>query len=118
MSWLRIDDSISINGKLGSLTDAEFRALLALWSYCARRKNSGEFSLDEIRHAMYATPRGPKSVRPIHVSRFVDLGLVNTDDGVAFAVNDWSTYQPRDPSAAERMRRYRERHDERNGDRN
>lgn len=109
MSWLRIDDSMPLNGKLGDLTDSEYRALLALWAYCSRKQNGGMFSLEEIRHAIYATPRGPKCVRSVQLGRFLDLGLVATDDGVVFAVNDWEKYQPRDGTAAERMRRYRER---------
>lgn len=110
MSWLRIDDQMLINQKVGHLSDTEFRSLIALWSHCARKKNGGgTFSLDELRFAIYTTPRGPKSVRPVQVSRFVELGLVTTDDGERFTVNDWSKYQPKDPTAADRMRAYRER---------
>lgn len=108
MSWLRLDDSIAINGKLGVLTDSELRALLALWSYCSRKRNGGSFCLDELPQAIYTTPRGPKCVRPQQLHRYVEVGLVNTDDGVVFSVNDWATYQPKDPTSAERKRRWRD----------
>lgn len=110
MSWLRIDDAISVNGKLGDLSDADFRALVALWSYCSRKRNGGTFTLDEIRHAVFTTPRGPRSVKPESVSRYVELGLVNTEDGAVFSVNDWSRYQPADPTGADRQRSWRKRH--------
>jgi hypothetical protein len=109
MSWLRIDDAMPVNGKLGDLTDAEFRALLALWAYCARKGNGGTFVLDELRHAIYTTPRGPRCVRNEHLSRFLEVGLVATEDGGVFAVNDWGKYQPKDPTSAERKRRWRDR---------
>lgn len=110
MSWLRIDDQMALNRKIGELSDADYRALHALWSYCVRAKNDGDFTLDEIRHAAYTTPRGARFVRHQHVSRFTELGLVNTEDGVIFSVNDWRTYQPVDPTSAERKRRWRESH--------
>lgn len=108
MSWLRIDDSMPLNGKVGELTDAEYRALVALWAYCSRKRNGGEFDREELRHAIYTTPRGPRAVKDIQLDRFLQLGLVNSTNGVC-AVNDWSKYQPKDPTAAERMRRHRER---------
>lgn len=97
------------SAKVGDLSDSEFRSLLALWSFCSRSKNDGEFDLDQLRHAAFATPRGPRVVRAEHVARFVELGLVNTDDGIVFSVNDWRSYQPKDPTSAERKRRFRER---------
>ena len=111
MSWLRLDDGIAINAKLGVLTDSEHRALIALWSYCARKRNGGSFSLDELLQAVYTTPRGARNVQHCHVHRYVELGLVNTEDGVVFSVNDWASYQPKDPTSAERKRRWRDEHE-------
>jgi hypothetical protein len=109
MTWFRVDDTMILNGKVGDLSDSELRSLLGLWSFCSRSKNDGEFILDDLRHAVFATPRGPRIVRAEHVSKFVSMGLVNTEDGVAFSVNDWRTYQPKDPTGAERQKRYRDR---------
>lgn len=108
MSWLRIDDQFSMNGKVGELSDAELRALLALWAYCSRRKNGGAFYDRELKHAIYTTPRGARSVTPRHLARFCELSLVIPDGDVYF-VNDWSSYQPKDPTAADRMRAHRKR---------
>ena len=108
MSWLRIDDQMPLNGKVGELTDTEYRALTALWAYCARKRNDGVFARSEIRHAIYATPRGPRCVRDPQLERYINLGLVHPE-GDVYAVNDWRKYQPNDPTAAERMRRFRER---------
>lgn len=108
MAWLRIDDNALGNRKLGSLTDREFRSLLGLWAYCAREKNEGQFGLDELVHATHGTPKGPRHVLAEELRRFVELGLVVTDDGATYHVHDWHVYQPSDPSAAERMRKQRE----------
>lgn len=109
MRWFRVDDTMTLNGKVGDLGDVEFRSLLALWSYCSRRKNEGQFTLDELRHAIYTTPLGPRFVKAVHVSRFVEVGLVETSDGAVFTIKDWSQYQPKDLTGAERQRRYRDR---------
>lgn len=110
MSWLRMDDHFPMNGKLGELSDAELRALLALWAYCSRRQNDGVFFDRELKHAIYATPRGPRRVTAKHLERFCELSLV-VPDGDVFVVNDWRKYQPKDPTSAERQRAWRERHE-------
>lgn len=110
MSWLRIDDQMPLNGKVGELTDAEYRALVALWAYCSRKRNGGSFYPRELLHAVYTTPRGPRHVRESHLERFCELSLV-VADGDVYLVNDWDRYQPKDPTAAERMRRYRKSHE-------
>jgi hypothetical protein len=110
MSWLRIDDQFVTNGKLGELSDPELRALLALWAYCSRRQNQGVFYERELKHALYATPRGPRCVTTKHLERFCELSLVVPQDG-AYLVNDWRKYQPRDPTSAERQRAWRERNE-------
>jgi hypothetical protein len=113
MSWLRIDDQMPLNGKVGRLTDTEYRALVALWAYCSRRKternrrqSEGFFDPIEVRFAIYATPTGPKSVTNRQLKRFLDLGLVQVQ-GEGFVVHNWRKYQPKDPTSAERMRRFR-----------
>jgi hypothetical protein len=120
MAWLRIDDLAVLNPKLGELTDGDFRALLALWSYCARRRNDGRFKADEIRHASYASPKGAANVDQGHLQRFVQTGLITHRGGKAdlYEIKDWAVYQPKDATAAERQRAYRARNANRNGDRN
>ena len=110
MSWLRIDDQMMLNGKVGELSDAEFRALLALWAYCSRKRNGGAFFARELKHAIYTTAKGPRHVKQSHLERFCELSLV-LPDGDAYLVNDWRTYQPRDPTSAERQRAWRARNE-------
>lgn len=109
MAWLRIDDTAMINSKLGRLTDREFRSLVALWSYCARSRNGGEFAFDEVGMFVYVTAKGPFTTTPSELRRFVELGLIDTEDGETFRIHDWHAYQPSDPTAAERMRKQREK---------
>jgi hypothetical protein len=108
MSWLRIDDGMPLNGKVGRLTDTEYRALVALWAYCSRTQSEGFFDPTEIQFAIYATPTGPRSVKNRQLKRFVYLGLVETRDK-GFVIHNWRKYQPKDPTSAERMRRLRAR---------
>lgn len=111
MSWLRLDDSAVINPKIGQLTDRQFRALIALWSYCARRGNGGRFRISELQHMIIATPRGSSHVDHASIMAMITAGLVTRPRGYAgvLEVKDWAQYQPKDPTAAERMRRYRAR---------
>lgn len=116
MSWLRLDDGVMLNPKVGELTDPEFRALLGLWSYCARRKNEGRFKADEMQWAIYVTSKGPANVSQSHLARFIEVGLIVPRGGKAnlYEVKDWAYYQPKDPTAADRQKRYRDRNAERN----
>jgi hypothetical protein len=116
VSWLRLDDGVMLNPKVGELTDSEFRSLLGLWSYCARRKNEGRFKADEMQWAIYVTSKGPANVLQSHLQRFIEVGLIVPRGGKSnlYEVKDWAHYQPKDPTAAERQKRYRDRNAERN----
>lgn len=121
MSWLRHDDMRSLNRKIGQLGDAEYRALDALMEFVSRSKMDGTFDQHEIKLAAYLTPNGPKRVTQRQLNRYLELGLVddNTDPANPhqYKIHDWDTYNPKDPTAAERMRNYR-RNQDRNADRN
>lgn len=109
MAWLRIDDAAMINHKLGSLTDREFRALVALWAYCARSKNGGKFSLSDLDFSTYYSGRKQCRTLSGDIKKYLHLGLVDhLEDGKnTYQVHDWHEFQPTDPTAAERMKRYR-----------
>lgn len=114
MAWLRHDDQRCLNRKIGQLTDVEYRALDGLHEYCARARNGGNFARTDLHFALYVTPRGPRHVTQKHLNSFVKHGLVDlTEEG--FKVHDWDVYQPKDPTAAERMQRHRDRNADRNG---
>ena len=115
MSWHRVDDSASLNPKFSRLTDAEHRALTAgLWLYCARQRNGGHFTLEELPAMAYVTPKGPRAVTVQDVRSFIRYGLVDNEngDGNSFQVHDWETYNPKDATGADRMRRMRERREQ------
>lgn len=120
VSWLRLDDQAVLNPKLAKLTDQERWALLALWSYCARRKNGGVFREDEIRYAIWASQDGPKSVSRAQLRKFQEQGLIvrKGKTGSLLQVKDWAHFQPKDPTAADRQAAYRERNKGRNANRN
>jgi hypothetical protein len=109
VSWLKRDDQRCIHPKIGELTDREYRALDALHEYCARTRNDGCYQLADLRRAVYLTPAGPRSPSRLMNAKWLRLRLVDqlTDD--EYQIHDWSEYQPKDPTGAERKRLERER---------
>lgn len=107
MRWFRMDATMPLNAKVGELSDGDFRALVALWSFCSRKRNGGHFSAQELRHVVYTSPKGARHVKPAQLERFCEVSLV-VSDGDAYKVNDWDVYQPTDPTGAERQKRWRD----------
>ena len=126
MSWGRTDDSKVLDPDIGSLTDTEYRSHDALLQYCLREhRDTGIFHESELRHAIYATPRGPKATTRKHLSRLAELTLVTTRDDYTdeelnaldiswpnrdghYRIRNWEKFNPpRDLTAAERKRRER-----------
>ncbi len=108
MKWIRVNDDMPLNGKVGELSDGEFRALIALWTYCSRKGNDGVFTARELKHAIYTTAKGPRHVKESQLERFCELSLV-VAAGDAYEVNDWRQFQPKDSTGAERQREWRKR---------
>lgn len=108
MAWLRIDDQRCLNRKIGMLTDGEYRALDGLYSYLTRARVGGEFTLSELPFALYITPSGPKRVTRRHLEKFLKARLIDKTE-TGYKAHDWDEYQPKDPTAADRMRRHRAR---------
>lgn len=104
MSWLRIDDGFAEHYKISELTDKEFRVWVRLLCYAARNNGrAGRLTAAMRREVVGLTDAMTK--------RFVTLGLLDNDDddeGV-LAVHDWRAYNPKDPTAADRAKRYRNR---------
>lgn len=109
MSWLRIDDQRCLHPKVGELSDREYRALDALYEYCARTNNSGYYHEADLRHAVYVTPTGPRSPTRKTNEKWLQIGLVDEVAGGLYRVHDWDDYQPKDPTGAQRKRLERER---------
>jgi hypothetical protein len=108
MSWLRIDDGFAEHYKIAELTDREFRVWVRILCYAARNNGrAGRLTAAMRREIVGLTD-------PM-VKRFLTIGLLDDDDedGV-LAVHDWRSYNPKDPTAATRMKRHRNRNTDRN----
>lgn len=109
MAWLRLDDAFAQHPKLEGWTSARKWALIELFCYCARHKTEGHVP-------------GDLSLLPRAVTRSVlelaeRSGILDRDDH-GLTVHDWATYNPSDVTAAERMKRMRERNASRNAESN
>lgn len=113
--WFRLDDDIINDPKILLLPEAIRWIWVAF--LCIASKNGGVLPAIEI----IALNLRVKTTRAAeYLTRLVGAGLIDNDDGV-FAPHNWSARQYKtdtvDETAAERMRRYRERkRNERNGD--
>lgn len=130
MSWLRTDDREVLDARIGSLDDNLYRAWSALKQFCAReQRDTGIFPVVDIVHAVYATPKGPKSLTSSGLAKLHDLDLVRKqddysdeemgafdfdwpDEGEWMRVHNWERFNPpRDKTSTERKRRQRKRGD-------
>jgi len=102
VSWLRIDDGFAEHYKISELTDREFRVWMRTLCYAARNNGrAGRLTAAMRREIVGLTA-------PM-VQKYVSLGLLDeAEDGVVL-VHDWATYNPKDPTAADRAKRYRQR---------
>lgn len=110
MAWLRIDDGFAQHPKLEGWSTAQKWALVELFCYCARHKTEGHVPSD-----LSLLPRG---VTAKVLALAEDSGLLDRDEYGGLVVHDWGTYNPSDVTAAERMRKMRERNANRNAERN
>ena len=75
---------------------------MELLCYCARQGNGGTVPpgvVDVIRH-----------VTPQFLDRCYQLELLDLEYDGEYVIHDWSVYNPKDPTAAARMERYRSKH--------
>lgn len=100
MAWLRIDDGFTRHPKLLALGSKSDRwTWLEVLVYCAQFNTSGELPAQLAEVVPGATPK--------FVERAVAAGLIDVETDGAMRVHDWKTYNPNDPTAAERMQRLR-----------
>jgi len=117
VAWVRVDDGLPTNRKYGLLTVSEQAGLIAIWCFLAKSGGDGTFTLDELPRINYHAGGKTYSVTAAQVKRYAELALVDPlDDGNGFVIHDWDDYQPKDPTAADRMRQYRKRLKERDSD--
>ncbi|MGI8479738.1 MAG: hypothetical protein ACR2M2_07775 [Gaiellaceae bacterium] len=100
--------------KVSELSDAEFRALVVLWSWVARYGEEGEFPRKWLRGFAFVAGDRRRRITPRMVKRFIDLELIEeheyVDDGTqVLVIADWREFRPADLTSAERKRRFRHR---------
>lgn len=96
MPWLRLDERFATHPKLAALSDRDFRVWVRVLLYCATHRTSGKLpASSEVTGLDEATRKRFRSLKLLDHRRGVDN------------VHDWLEYNPPDPTAAERARRYR-----------
>lgn len=97
MSWLRIDDGYDTHPKLLELTEAQRWRWTRVLIHCARHRTEG--------HVKPAVLKDLGLGRT--VTRLLQLGLLESNGDAGYLVHDWSTFNPKDPTKAERQARWR-----------
>jgi hypothetical protein len=97
VAWLRLDDGFASHPKIAALTDRELRIWLRILCWCSRHGDPtvDGIAINEVRGLSART-----------VQRYVDLELLD-QEGAAHVVHDWTHYQPKDPTGAERQAKWR-----------
>lgn len=103
MAWLRLDDGFTDHRKIVKLkTDQRRWTWLRILIYTARFR-SAEIPDDVSYMIPTATPK--------YLEECVEIGLLDRKDDGSLVVHDWSDYQPKDPTKAERQARWRAKND-------
>lgn len=101
MAWLKVDDGLAEHRKLLLLKRADRWTWMEILCYVARQNNGGH------------VPEGIGSVlkyaKPELLNRYYEIGLLDLEPDGRYVVHDWDDYNPKDVTAAERMRRYRKK---------
>jgi hypothetical protein len=110
VAWLRLDDGFAQHPKLAGWTSAQKWALVELFLYCAKHKTEGYVPSD--------LALLPRSVTAKVLVLGEQSGILDRHEDGSLEVHDWATYNPSDVTAADRMKRMRERNASRNSERN
>lgn len=114
MAWLRLYDDLLDNPKIQRLPDKAFRGLINLW--CVAKRHDGIIPLD-IGVLIFALRLSEGKVREL-LQTLLSAGLIERD-AEGYIPHQWTEHQYQsDVTAAERMKRYRERNKDRNVTRN
>jgi hypothetical protein len=100
VSWLRIDDAFPQHPKLVGLARSDRWTWLEVLAYCARYRTEGKVPPGVHEAVPAATAKT--------LQKYVQAGLLDEDE-TGLRVHDWSDFNPKDPGAADRMKRVRER---------
>lgn len=103
MAWSRLEDDLDENEKVASFSDRTFRLWILSIPFSTRRRTCGFLSPDHIR---LLTVKCGASGR--NVEELVEKGGWERVQG-GYLIHDYAKYHPKDPTAAERAKRYRDR---------
>lgn len=96
MPWLRLDERFATNPKVAALSNLEFRVWVRAMLYCSTHRTDGKLPVSaEVKELTDAMRKTFRSLKLLDVKRGFDY------------VHDWDEYNPSDPTAAERAKRYR-----------
>lgn len=104
MTWLRLDDGFASNPKVMALSEVKRWRWVTLLLTCARHS----------RHGGAVSPAMLKA-HGLQAGELIELGLLDEDaegDVFPWRVHDWTEFNRRLTSDAERQQRYRNRHRE------
>lgn len=108
MAWLRVDDSFVRHPKIAPLSDRHFRTWMRVLCWCAAYQNGGRFRAETIANEVVGAD-----------NRFIEIcrknRLLDVHENGDLQVHDWSDYNGRPLTPAERQSRWRSRQ-RRNGD--
>lgn len=99
MAWLKVDDGLAEHRKILALKRSDRWTWMELLCFVARQNNGG--------HVPTGVGDAVKHVTRAFLDRCEQVGLIDVEDDGRRRVHDWEHYNPKDPNAAERMRRYR-----------
>jgi hypothetical protein len=100
--WLRLDDKFARHPKIVQLSDREFRVHIRVLCYCAEYRTEGALPA-----SIWTEITGLTRAMG---DRFLEIGLWQKKrTNAALSVHDFNKYNPKDPTAADRMVRYRKR---------
>jgi hypothetical protein len=109
MSWLRLDDGFAHHPKVVDLNDREFRVWVKTLLWAARFRTNGRLT-----RGMFADV----GLTARMAAKLVEHGLLETVGEDAWQIHDFAAYNPKDATAADRVKRYRDRNTNRNEPRN
>lgn len=95
MTWVRLDDRFTENGKVAELSDKAFRAYVAGLCYSARNLTDGHLKPS----ALPGITRGRKAC----LAELEDAGLIHRNGEGGYLIHDYLEYNP----PAEKVKRDR-----------
>lgn len=96
MDWFKLDADHAVNEKLDRLTDAEFRAFLAICGHAMRQENDGR--VPAAAHRLI-----PRVTKP-RIKALVDKGFLHPN-GDGWLIHDWDEHQEEALAIQEKKKR-------------